>query len=85
MSGCKHAYKIGDKNTIERDVDDDVIRFMEHVNEAEHANEDEYANESPHTITKVRANGTIRIQRGNNSEHVNMRRVCPYFDSARVY
>jgi hypothetical protein len=32
------------------------------------------------TITSVHTNGTIRVQRGTNSERLNIRRVTPYFD-----
>jgi hypothetical protein len=39
--------------------------------------------ESPHskepgTITTVHANGTIRIQRGTETERINIQRVTPY-------
>ena len=33
----------------------------------------------PWTITSVHTNGTIRVQRGTKSEHLNIRRVTPYF------
>jgi hypothetical protein len=32
----------------------------------------------PWTITKVHTNGTIRIQRGTQSERINIRRVIPF-------
>jgi hypothetical protein len=34
----------------------------------------------PWTITSVHTNGTIRVQCGNKSERMNIRRVTPYFD-----
>ena len=34
----------------------------------------------PFTITQVHTNGTIRIQRGTMSEHINIRRVTPHFE-----
>ena len=33
----------------------------------------------PWTITSVHTNGTIRVQHGTKSEHLNIRRVTPYF------
>ena len=68
----KYDYEIGDKVIIKRDINDDIIRCMEHVNEG------------PYAMQKVYTNGTIRIERGNNSERINIRRICPYFDNARV-
>jgi hypothetical protein len=32
----------------------------------------------PRTITSVHANGTIRVQCGNESERINIRRVKPF-------
>ena len=68
----KYDYEIGDKIVIKRDVNDDIIRAMD------------YVNAGPYDINKVYTNGTIRMQRGNNSERINIRRVCPYFDNSRV-
>ena len=68
----KYDYEIGDKIVIKRDVNDDIIRAMD------------YVNAGPYVINKVYTNGTIRIQRGNNSERINIRRICPYFDNSRV-
>ena len=34
----------------------------------------------PWTIMVVHTNGTIRVTRGNKSEHINVRRVEPFFE-----
>eukprot|EP00804_Cyclotella_cryptica_P024185 CCRYP_019502-RA/>CCRYP_019502-RA protein AED:0.15 eAED:0.15 QI:0/-1/0/1/-1/0/1/0/75 len=34
----------------------------------------------PWTITSVHENGTIRVQHGIKSEHLNITRVTPYFE-----
>ena len=34
----------------------------------------------PWTIVTVHTNGTIRVQRGNKSERLNIRRVKPFFE-----
>ncbi len=34
----------------------------------------------PFTTTQVHTNGTIRIQIGTMSEHINIRRVMPHFE-----
>ena len=39
---------------------------------------------NPWTITQVHTNGTIRTQRGSNSERLNIRRVTPYFDGDEI-
>ncbi len=44
-----------------------------------HKAESPYSKE-PWTITTVHTNGTIRIQRGTQSERINIRRVIPYID-----
>ena len=33
----------------------------------------------PWTITEVHTNGTVRVQHGNKSERLNIRRITPYF------
>ena len=37
-------------------------------------------NEGPYAITDVFTNGTVRIQRGNLNERINIRRLHPYFE-----
>ena len=34
----------------------------------------------PFVITDVYTNGTVRIQRGNVNEHINIRRLEPHFE-----
>ena len=38
----------------------------------------------PWTITSVHTNGTIRVQCGNKSERVNIRRVKPFDDGTNI-
>ena len=64
----KYDYEIGNKVLLKRDVNDDIIRKMDYVNEA------------LYRITKVYSDGTIRIQRGNNIERLNIRLVVLYFE-----
>jgi hypothetical protein len=59
-------YKVGGKVLIRKDG---VLR----------KGETKYQRE-PWTITEVHTNGTIRIQSGNKSERLNIRRVIPYFE-----
>ena len=40
----------------------------------------DYQKKGPYTITQVHANGTVRIDRGNVSERINIRRLEPYFE-----
>jgi len=68
----KYDYEIGDKALLKRDVNDDIIRAMD------------YVNEGPYRITKVYSDGTIRIQRGRNNERLNIRRVVPYFERPNI-
>ena len=59
-------YKVGDRVLIRKDG---VLRKGETKYQPD-----------PWTITTVHTNGTIRIQRGNKSERLNIRRVTPYFE-----
>ena len=59
-------YKVGGKVLIRKDG---VLR----------KGETKYQSE-PWTITEVHTNGTIRIQSGNKSERLIIRRVIPYFE-----
>ena len=68
----KYDYEIGDKALLKRDVNDDIIRAMD------------YVNEGPYRITKVYSDGTIRIQRGRNNERLNIRRIVPYFERPNI-
>ena len=63
-----HTYKIGDKILLEKPKT--VRRKLESPRTG------------PYEVTQVYTNGTIRIQRGNISERVNIRRVSPYYESS---
>ncbi len=63
-------YKVGEKVLIRKDG---ILR----------KGETKYHKE-PWTITTVHTNGTIRIQCGNKSERLNIRRVTPYFEGSNV-
>ena len=64
----KYDYVIGNKVLIKRDVNSDIIRKTE------------YVNEGPYRINQVYSDGTISIQSDNNNERLNIRRVVPYFE-----
>ena len=69
QENCKRIdwdYQIGDLITIKRD-EFDKLRKVERLNEG------------PYKITQVHTNGTVRIQRGNISERLNIRRINPFF------
>jgi hypothetical protein len=59
-------YKVGDNVLLRKDG---ILRKSESQYERD-----------PWTITSVHTNGTIRIQCGNKSERLNIRRVTPYFE-----
>jgi hypothetical protein len=61
-----YDYKIGDKVLV---TQEGILRKAESP----------YSKE-PWTITTVHMNGTIRIQRGTQSERINIRRVIPFKD-----
>ena len=61
-----YDYKVGDKILVRKDG---ILRKAEsrwHI--------------EPWTIVSVHTNGTIRVQRGNKSERLNIRRVKPFFE-----
>ena len=61
-----YDYKVGDKILVRKDG---ILRKAE----------SRWHNE-PWTIVSVHTNGTIRVQRGNKSERLNIRRVKPFFE-----
>ena len=61
----EHDYAVGDNILI---VKDGILRKAE----------DKYV--GPYRIIQVYTNGTVRIQRGNISERLNIRRIIPYFE-----
>ncbi len=63
-------YKAGDKILIRKDG---ILRKAESIWKKE-----------PWTITTVHTNGTIRIQCGNNSERINIRRVTPFSEELLI-
>ena len=60
-----YDYKVGDKILVRKDG---ILRKAE----------SRWHNE-PWTIVSVHTNGTIRVQHGNKSERLNIRRVKPFF------
>jgi hypothetical protein len=63
-----YDYKIGDQILIRKDG---ILRKAE----------SKWHND-PWTIVTIHTNGTIRVQRGNKSERLNIRRVKPYFENS---
>ena len=61
-----YDYKVGDKILVRKDG---ILRKAE----------SRWHNE-PWTIVSVHTNGTIRVQRGNKSERLNIRQVKPFFE-----
>jgi hypothetical protein len=61
-----YNYKVGDKVLL---INKGILREVESA----------YGKE-PWTITTVHTNGTIRIQRGTNTERLSIRRVEPFTD-----
>ena len=61
-----YDYKVGDKILVRKEG---ILRKTE----------SRWHNE-PWTIVSVHTNGTIRVQRGNKSERLNIRRVKPFFE-----
>ena len=62
----EHDYKIGEKVLVRKEG---IIRKAESK-----------WHKDPWTIVTVHTNGTIRVQRGNKSERLNIRRVKPFFE-----
>ena len=63
----EYDYKIGDKILVRKEG---IIRKAESK-----------WHKDPWTIVTVHTNGTIRVQRGNKFERLNIRRVRPYFEN----
>jgi hypothetical protein len=63
-----HDYKVGDKVLLKKP--------------GKHLRKLEAPRTGPHTVTAIYTNGTLRIQKGNVNEKVNMRRLFPYFENA---
>ena len=63
----EYDYKIGDKVLVRKEG---IIRKAESK-----------WHKDPWTIVTVHTNGTIRVQRGNKFERLNIRRVRPYFEN----
>jgi hypothetical protein len=65
-SRIDYDYKVGDKILVRKEG---ILRKAE----------SKWHND-PWTIVTVHTNGTIRVQRGNKSERLNIRRVKPFFE-----
>ena len=63
-----YDYKVGDQILIRKDG---ILRKAESK-----------WHDDPWTIVTIHTNGTIRVQRGNKSERLNIRRVKPYFENS---
>jgi hypothetical protein len=63
-----HDYKIGDKVLLKKP--------------GKHLRKLEAPRTRPNTVTAIYTNGTLRIQKGNVNERVNIRRLFPYFENA---
>jgi hypothetical protein len=67
-SRITHDYKVGDKVLLKKP--------------GKHLQKLEAPRTGPHTVTAIYTNGTLRIQKGNVNERVNIRRLFPYFGNA---
>jgi hypothetical protein len=67
-SRINHDYKVGDKVLLK--------------NPGKHLRKLEAPKTGPHTVTAIQTNGTLRIQKGNVNERVNIRRLFLYFENA---
>jgi hypothetical protein len=65
VSRTTHDYKVGDKVLLKKP--------------GTHLRKLEAPRTGPHTVTAIHTNGTLRIQKGNVNERVNIRRLFPYF------
>ena len=70
-NACKNARRIDFDYAVGHEV---MIRKVGHIRKAE----DKYL--GPFTVTQLHTNGIIRIQRRTMSEHINIRRVTPFFE-----
>jgi hypothetical protein len=67
-SRITHDYKVGDKVLLK--------------NPGKHLRKLEAPRTGPHTGIATYTNGTLRIQKGNVNERVNIKRLSPYFENA---
>jgi hypothetical protein len=67
-SRISHDYKVGDKVILK--------------NPGKNLREIEVPMTGPHTVAAIYTNGTLRIQKGNVNERVNIRKLFPYFENA---
>jgi hypothetical protein len=67
-SRINHGYKVGDKVLLKKP--------------GKHLRKLEAPRTGPHTLTSIYTNGTLRIQKGNVNERVNIRRLFPYFENS---
>jgi hypothetical protein len=63
-----HDYKVGDKVLLKKPGKN--LRKLE------------APRTGPHTVNAIYTNGTLRIQKGNVNERVNIRRLFSYFENA---
>jgi hypothetical protein len=68
FSRITHDYKVGDKVLLKKS--------------GKHLKKKKAPRTGPHTFTAIYTNGTLRIQKGNVNERVNIRRLFPYFENA---
>jgi hypothetical protein len=66
-SRITHDYKVGDKLLLKKP--------------GKHLIKLEAPRTGPHTVTVIYNNGTLRIQKGNVNERVNIRILFPYFEN----
>jgi hypothetical protein len=64
-SRINHDYKVGYKVLLKKPF--------------KHLRKLEAPRTGPHTVTAIYTNGTLRIQKGNVNDRVNIRRLFPYF------
>jgi hypothetical protein len=62
-----HDYKVGYKVLLKKP--------------GKHLRKIEAPRTGPHTVTAIYTNKTLRIQKGNVNERVNIRRLFPYFEN----
>jgi hypothetical protein len=67
-SRISYDYKVGDKVLLKKP--------------GKHLRKLEAPRTGPHTVAAIYTNGTLRIQKGNINERVNIRRLFPCFEDA---
>jgi hypothetical protein len=67
-SRINYHYKVGDKILLKKP--------------GKHLRKLEAPRTGPHTVTAIYTSGTVRIQKGEVNERVNIRRLFPYFENA---